>query len=60
MRRHDAPSGDGGLGAAGGIVVNAPATDIDGCIAGVVELYPFGAATRRREDFVDEDAHPQY
>jgi len=44
----DAPGRDGGLGAAGGIVVDAPATDIDGAITGVVELYPFGATTRRR------------
>ena len=48
MRGDDASGRDGSLGAAGGIVVDAPATDIDGAITGVVELYPFGATTRRR------------
>ncbi len=44
----DAPRRDSGLDAAGSIVVDTPATHIDGGITGVVELYPFGAATRRR------------
>jgi hypothetical protein len=48
MGGDDTSRGDSRLGAAWGIVIDTPATDINRSIASIVELYPFSAATRRR------------